>query len=769
MSKRVPEDIAILLKKVVDSFDREDDASREAQIRKWRQLKLLWDNFSQIWFDSVAHDWRIWDSEQAENDDDYYDRPINVFKAYLESIIAALSVTVPPLKCFPEDADNSLDMSTAKASDKICELIYRNIDAPLVWLHALFVYGTEGMMAAYTYPKADKKYGTYEDKENEEIEEMQYVCPECNTPIDEEILTAPPIPEPGMEGMQGMENEIEYTDNEIQCPECGAPIDPMMEKTPFTTTRSVGSTIKPKTRVCVEIYGGLFVKIPNYAMKQEDCPYLFFDYETHYTNVLHQYPWLRDKLKGGTAPRDEYAALGRLSNQYKGEYPKDNVTVRNAWLRPSSYNVLTDEELKKIKKKYPDGAKVVIVNDDVCEACNEDMDSCWTLSKQPLSDYLHHEPLGMALVAIQDITNDIISLVLQTMEHGIPQTFATPDILNFQQYKQLRAVPGSIVPTKPGAGKDIARGFHEVKTATLSPEVMPFADKIQQLGQLSSGALPSLFGGALEDNKTASGYSMSRAQALQRLQTSWKLLTLFWKEIFAKAIPIYIKNIVEDERDVEIDTNGNFVNVVIRKAETEGKLGRIELEANENLPMTWSQQKDLIMELMQINNPEILQALSSPENIEWIAQAVGLVQFKMPGEADRQKQLDEIRILIVTTPLPMDMDPITGAPMMDPATGSPMEVPSVEIDPDVDNHAVEAEICRGWLISEAGRLAKTENPLGYKNVLLHMKQHQMILQQEMMEQQMAEAALQGQGAPGKKPKEDTKTPKTGEADVNVAN
>ena len=98
------------------------------------------------------------------------------------------------------------------------------------------------------------------------------------------------------------------------------------------------------------------------------------------------------------------------------------------------------------------------------------------------------------------------------------------------------------------------------------------------------------------------------------------------------------------------------------------------------------------------------------------------------------------------------------------------ELPSVEVDPDVDNHEIEAAICRSWLISEAGRLAKVENPNGYKNVLLHMKAHMMIMQEQMMQQQQAqieqEAQNQNQGNnTPKKGKSDRKI--KGEGDVNA--
>jgi hypothetical protein len=126
--KEVTDDIKALLKEIVDHFDDEDRAVRDRQIRQWRRLKLLWENVQHVYYSEVAHDWRIPETERDESDNDqsYYDKPVNVFRAYLESIIAALSVTVPPITCYPDDADNPLDLTTAKAGDKIAELIFRH-------------------------------------------------------------------------------------------------------------------------------------------------------------------------------------------------------------------------------------------------------------------------------------------------------------------------------------------------------------------------------------------------------------------------------------------------------------------------------------------------------------------------------------------------------------------------------------------------------------------------------------------------------------------
>jgi hypothetical protein len=765
-----------LLKEVVCHFDAEDRQIRERQIRTWRRLKLFWEGFQKAWYSEVAHDWRIWDEVQTDDtQQSYYDKPINVFRAYLESIIAALSVVVPPIKCYPDDADNTLDLATAKAGDKIAQLIYRHNNVTLMWVHALFIYCTEGMVAGYNYPESSEHFGMYSEEEKEETEEQHEIvsCPSCgyemeNREVNHELGEL-------HEDKQEQQLEDEFTsilqetpeNYEVEmCPACNSIVKPEVKTESFIVTRIVGVTHKPKTRIMLDCFGGLYIKVPIYARKQSDCPYLIFSYETHYANAIEKYEHLHgkfsskegaEKIASSTGPKDPYEQWGRLSPQYQGAYPTNNVTIRSAWLRPAAFNVLQDEDnVKKLKKQFPNGAKVTLVNDEFGDAYNERLDDSWTLTYNPLSDYLHHDPLGLLLVSIQEITNDLISLTLQTIEHGIGQTFADPGVLNFDAYRQMESVPGGIYEAIPKSGKTLSEGFHEVKTAALSPEVQPFATQIQGLAQLVSGALPSLFGGQMQGSETASQYSMSRAQALQRLQNTWKIFTIWWKEIFGKVIPAYIQEVKEDERNVERDADGNFINTFIRKAELEGKIGQVELEANENLPLTWSQQKDIIMQLLTAANPEILAVIGSPENLPQIRQAIGLIDFFVPGEDDRNHQYDEIKLLVDSEPMPNPMDP------MNP------ELPSVDIDPMMENHAIEFEICRKWAISPAGQQTKQDNSAGYKNVLLHAKLHFEQIQMKMMQGPPAEG--ENGAAPPEKPNiaELQEAPIMGEVNVNAS-
>lgn len=725
---KIPERIQKLLCKVTSHFELEDKDVRDRQIRIWKKQKLLWNGDLPYW-DNAAHDWRVWDAQSVEDgnfDSAYYDKRPNVYKAFGETIISSLSVTVPPIICYPDDAENSLDLSTARAGDKISLLVYRHNDAPLLWVKGLFTYFTEGMIAAYNYTDVDEKYGTYEEDEYKDFEEENEVriCPVCNTNlvVKEVVDQFEDMFDPGDDEILG--NDL-LNQGENYCPTCLATvIDPKIKREKLIVTRFVGKIKKPKARQCIEIYGGLFVKVANYARCQKDTPYLMFSYETNIVNVLEQYPHLREKLKGEGTNANDYERWGRLSPQYRGTEPLNNPTCRNTWLRPCSFQVLTEEEADELTKLYPFGVKVIQVNETFADACAENLDDHWTLTENPLSDYLYFDPAGKVLEPIQEITNDLTSLTLQTIEHGIPQTFADPESLNFKAYGQQEARPGDIYPAKARTGQSLGNSFYEIKTAQLSQEVLPFTNKVQEMGQFTSGAVPALYGGEnASGSKTASEYSMSKANATQRLQITWKMLSIWWKNIYGKVIPAYIKDIVEDEKYVERRKEGGFINVVIRKSELAGKLGSIELEAAEQMPVTWLQQKDTILQLMQLNNPEILEALSAPENIEALRNVIGLTSFEVPGAADRQKQYEEIHQLVNSEPLMLP-----GMPIEDPMSGQMMpgeeqELPSVEVEQFVDNHVIQAEICRAWLVSDAGRLAKMENPAGYRNVMLHLLEH----------------------------------------------
>lgn len=749
--RELPDNIVDSLKTLVDQFKLEDKAVRERQLRAWKRLSFMWEGFQRVWWNEVAHDWRVFDLQNTDVNnatgyESYYDKQANIFKALLESIIAALSVNIPGVIGVPDDADNVLDLQTARASQKIADLIDKHNDAKLFWLHGLFTYVTQGQTFCYNYVDEDEKYGTYAEPkyENEEIEIQNKICPICKTNISSKQASDKERDEydPGQDDVlaHGYLNS-----GQDLCPQCLQQVDPELSTDTLTVPRLVGYVNKPKARQCIEVYGGLFVKVANYVMNPKELPYLCLSMEKHYSFLVAELakddPDLAEKIrngKGNAGYADAYDRWARLSPQYLGEYPTDTPTWNRWWIPPVSFYSLSDEnETKALLKKFPDGVKIDYINDDFCCAVNESLEDHWTCLKNPMSNYIHFEPVGEGVVPMQEVTNELISLIIQTIEHGIGQTFANPSVLNFPQYAQVEATPGQVFPAVPKAGQNVGDAFYQLKTATLSAEVMPFMQFVQEMAQMVCGALPSLWGGSQPNSsKTLGQYSESRAQALQRLQNTWVMFLTWWKEIHGKVIPSFIKCMKEDEKYVDKDDNGNFLNVFIRKAELQGKIGSIELDCSDQLPTTWSQKADKVMQLLMSTNPLVQSAIVAPENFQLIKDTIGIVDFTLPGEQQREYQLEEINALTNSAPLP-------GQPQPDPMTGQMMPgqpTSSVPINP-FDDNMVHSDICKNWLASDSGRQCKVENQAGYANVLLHWQAHNTQVQQQQLQAMQQQEAI----------------------------
>ena len=167
---------------------------------------------------------------------------------------------------------------------------------------------------------------------------------------------------------------------------------------------------------------------------------------------------------------------------------------------------------------------------------NEAMDDCWTITHNPLSDYIHFDPIGLLLTSVQDITNDLdfsYTYRLSNME--------SPRLSQIQRYlismhtviQKLYQV--EFILLRQNRGKPLGEGFYEVRTATLKSRSFTICTKDTANG--SDGIVvhcQSYSVGKCLVVRTASEYSMARAQALQRLQTTWKMLTMWWKKYSVK-------------------------------------------------------------------------------------------------------------------------------------------------------------------------------------------------------------------------------------------
>lgn len=668
---------------IAKDYEKEDEFFRSGHLRSLKKKELYWRGEQRIFWNDSDGAWRSANDLTVFEKEEYnlasYDRVINVYRPHGESIIAALSIQTPNVVFFPADADNPQDIMTAKGYSKLSESIQKHNKSALVFIKALHILYNQGPVFFYNFMHTSEAYGM------RQIPQTEY------KPVTKLILN----PQTGQ-----MEQKVEVLPH------------------------LVGFTEEPKSKPQTAVYGPLNVEVPSHVKMQEDTPYLKLEFEQHISVIRATYHEKYDELKAETWGSNYEERYARSRNSFDDRY--ELATVKIFWFRPWAMATRSKEDYQRFSSKYPNGARVVIVNRKVLEVTNEALDDHWTISFPIFSETIHAEAMGEPAIEVQELRNDAVNLADQLIRHGVPETYADNEVLDFKAYANSPKAPGQIFPVKPRPGRSISDGFHTLKTATVSQEVDVYVKRLDQDGQFVTGAFPSIYGGPAQGgSKTAAEYSMSHQQALQRVSTYWKLLCQLWADGHAKAAREYALYLIEhNETDQYVKKNGNsFVNVWTRHAELEGKVGSVEPEASESLPMSSSQIRDLLMRVIQLQDPVLNGTLYHPENAQMVATALGMPSLYIPGNDDRNKQLVEIQLLSQSQPI---------------GEGQP----SIPIEFDVDDDQIHIQVLRAYLVSERGRDLQNSNPAGYTNCLFHLKQHVANMQAHMA--QMNETA---QGEP----------------------
>lgn len=681
----VPEEIELALRDIYEKCKKEDQQIRLKYLSVWRQLQLYAKGIFDLFWDETARDWRSFSAEDTEDDSNQYNRNINIFRGHMESVVAALSIKVPGTEFYPDDADDPQDISTAEALGDVVKLIQKHNKSPLLLIKSLYIFWTQGTVCAYNYHRTDPKFGTIEvpSKEEQEIMNYKVYCSNCGSMLGVVKETKPVEP--------------------LHCEACGNTNVPEVVDYPETIEKVVDYSSQPKGREVFDFYGPINCKIPFWAKKQEDCGYLIFDNESHYAMLKNTFPENADDIGSGNPSMDAYERYMRLMPEYSGNIPVDLNTVSCIWVRPWMYWVIDDKDVRdQLFEMFPKGAYYIYVDDKLVAVDDACMDNNWTISVDPLSDFIHGEPLGKPLVPVQDMRNDLVSLAFQSIEYSIPENFADPKVLDFTKYKDQQSLPGMFTPATPRAGQSIGDAFFQTTPSRLSEEVQVFGENLDKDGQFVTHDFPSVYGGPSEGSKTAFEYNKSNTAALQALGLTWKRVVDLWTNTLAKCAVEFVENMKADERYVKKE-NGKFLNVWIRKESLTGKIGNVEPETSEMLPQSWEQKWQLITNMLQMKDQQINAVLLAPENAGLMKQAVALPEFWIPGENDREKQFGEIYDLI---------------------SGDAQ----VAVDVDVDDHVVHMKTIKNYLTSTTGVYLYKTNPKAYKFIIQHYKEHQQAMQ-----------------------------------------
>jgi hypothetical protein len=536
----------------------------------------------------------------------------------------------------------------------------------------------------------------------------------------------------------------------------------------------------------ISVVGGLELNTPVWANEMHEYPYLQWSMEVHRAKLKASYPLAADKIQmGGPQSADEvYSRATRvaisqgLPTTHPGDALFNLITFSRNWIRPWAFYSIEDKSVRDaLLTLFPDGCYVAFAGETYCESRNESMDDRWRVMHALPGDGQNRPSVGDSLVQIQERYNTLSNIQAETYEYGIPPIYADPQVLDFDALSNQTAEPAAHYPARARLGQPLAAGFFQPAPAQVPPDLVRHQEELMgPVSQFLTGLFPAVFGGEMESQKTATGYAMARDQALGRLGLVWRRLKQFYCDVMLLSVDCFRKNRPEDAEIPILGPGGEFESRFIHLADLKGNIQAYP-ESDETFPRLKSQQRGVVQQLMASSDPMIQQALADPANIGFVKGVLGLSDLVVPGEDSRNKQLREIDLLLHSAPVAQASarEHLDGAGNPEAASGSEnatsevphqansgaegmdggvhvpqgnsdasgmdgdlrvpqgkstahrlkpvLLVPSIPIDLLFDNHAVELEECRRWANSDAGQIARVENPAGFANVRAYAEAH----------------------------------------------
>ena len=759
-------DLVNALRELEVQYRQEGIVARRNEIRRIRQARLFWQGLQYAWWNPQDMTWHLPYESKIYDDSAAAEMPryqfvTNLYQAFGLSFISLLSQDVPATRFYPQSAQSIGDITTARAASQVSELVEQNNRVQHLLTGVAFYLWTDGKIGGYVRYVADsQRFGSHDEPVIVEhyvpLGEDAYKCPECGA--EQEVgseaggteaggkeagypsYNNPAAPGAGVDGstFAGAQGKPVTPSllPPVLCKNCGAALGPEHFKPAERVAVPVVTGVRrvANGQEVISVVGGLELNTPVWANEMHEYPYLQWSMEVHRAKLKASYPLAADKIQmGGPQSADEvYARATRvavsqgLPTTHPGDALFNLITFSRTWIRPWAFYAIEDKSVRDaLLALFPDGCYVAFAGDTYCESRNESMDDRWRVMHALPGDGQNRPSVGDSLVQIQERYNTLSNIQAETYEYGIPPIYADPQVLDFDALANQTAEPAAHYPARSRPGQPLAAGFFQPAPAQVPPDLVRHQQELMgPVSQFLTGLFPAVFGGEMENVKTASGYAMARDQALGRLGLVWRRLKTFYADVMLLSVDCFRKNRPEDAEIPVLGPGGEFESRWIRLADLKGNIQAYP-ESDETFPRLKSQQRAVIQQLMASSDPLIQQALSDPANVGFVKSLLGLSDLVVPGEDSRNKQLREIDLLLHGAPVVTKAE--AGGTRQEAGENLQPDAyslqPSVPIDLLFDNHVVELEECRRWANSDAGQVAHLENPAGFAYVRAHAEAH----------------------------------------------
>lgn len=709
-NENLPVELQSALRMLIEQFRIEGLVARRHEILKTRRARYYWMGQQYLWFDWDIFDWRLPYQGGATIEDDKenqeqprYNYVLNIYQPFGLAFIAVFSSQIPTIRWYPQSLNRSNDITAAKASSNISDLIADNNEIQQQLIKIGRLLWTDGKIGGYVRYVADKeRFGDADIPAIQEgfakMGEDGFQCPNCgqNTPLSSFALG-------------GEDDSPAQMEPNPTCPNCNTPLGADNYKAaPRVAVPMEGNgAIVANGQEVMDFYGSLELATPPWCNSFWDFPWLQLQFEAHKGKLKATYPWAADKIQTDSAANaeDVYARASRLSVAqglpvlHPGDVMYNLITYTQTWLRPWAFEAMDNkDQAAKLKELFPDGAYVAFAGQTYCASRNEKMSDHWRVMHAMPGDGQNRPAVGEASLDPQDQINTLGNMAIESFEYGIPPLYADPEVLDFESLTQRTVEPGVHVPARAKAGQQLANAFFQPAPAVVPEELFKYIQELYgPLFQLVTGVTAAVFGGSMDDVKTAKAYQQARDMSLGRLSISWNAFKYFYADMMKLAVDCFRKNRPGDLERVIPGENSEFEAQEIRLADLDGNTV-CRPEPDETYPRLRAQKQNVLQQLMSLNAPEVAAILSQPENLMVIKAILGLNDLTIPGEDSETKQLREIEMML-----------------KNPGVVAPVRL--------FDNHDIEIERGQRWFASDDGQTAADQNPTAYQAIEQHIMQH----------------------------------------------
>ena len=556
----------------------------------------------------------------------------------------------------------------------------------------------------------------------------------------------------------------------------------------------------PKRFQKATIHGTLETKMFPMTCRQFDrtCLGMVIYHDNHVKLVKSDYPWKAEDIKVGGAALGEsqyerFARLGVLNGARGalgggvGDSLNHIVSGGNFFLRPEAFTGASyDADFdgggtikQKLQELFPQGCRAVFEGDVYCASYAESMDDHLDVQWPYQGDGTSRQGFMEVMAIVQDNFNDLCNWIREKVDTGAGETFVAGDQDSVDAITSQRAAPNAIRPAKQfkTPGEPLANGFYKTPDPQIPETLFKLLEFMRgDLPEFLLAALPSIQGGEMSDNGTASGYAMATANAKGQLGILWGRMARMWARIrYQSALAA-----AQDEAasgTVQTQTPTGETIAVDMDVLKKGNFGCYPDE-DSGFPETTAQKRMILKDWAQMAgaSPVAAELFDNPANIEQMKELNGFSDLIfIPAEA-RTKQLHEIEKLLQEAPVPPDPAMIeqmqvahAGASLAVQTAGAapqsfaaPPDQPSVPVQ-ELDYHQYEFPVCQEWLSSKARRdQDEKQNQAGIQNVILHALAHRAYMQEAAAAQAALAAPPAAAGKPSppseKKPTPGTQTP-----------